>query len=120
LLFGRIGANQRLPVLGLPGNPVSAMVCAVLFLGPALERMQGLAGDAPATVPARLGGGLKENDAREDYLRARLSADLVATPFPKQDSGMISSLAQADALIVRRPHAPALLAGASVPVILLR
>ena len=117
LLFGRIGKNQRLPVLGLPGNPVSAMICAVLFLGPALARMQGLPGDAPATVPARLAGDLKENDGREDYMRARLAPDLTVTPFPKQDSGMVSSLAIANALIVRPPHAPAAKAGDLVPVI---
>ncbi|MGE4064818.1 MAG: gephyrin-like molybdotransferase Glp [Rhodospirillaceae bacterium] len=117
LLFGRIGANQKLPVLGLPGNPVSAMVCAVLFLGPALDRMQGLAGHAPATVTATLGADLKENDSREDYLRAVLSDDLVATPFPKQDSGMVSSLALANALIVRPPGAPAAKAGTLVPAI---
>ena len=119
LLFGRIGANQKLPVLGLPGNPVSAMVCAVLFLGPALDRMQGLPGDAPATIPARLTEPLKENDGREDYLRATLSPDFAVTPFPKQDSGMVSSLALADALIQRPPHAPAAPAGSLVPVILL-
>ena len=117
--FGRVGKDRKLPVMGLPGNPVSAMICAVLFLGPAIARMQGLPGDAPAMVPARLGGELKENDSREDYLRATLSADMVATPFPKQDSGMVSSLASADALIVRAPHAPALNAGAPVSVILL-
>ncbi len=114
LLFGRIGAGQKLPVLGLPGNPVSAMVCAVLFLGPAIARLQGLPGEAPATVPARLGADLKENDSREDYLRAVLTPDLVVTPFPKQDSGMISSMAQANALIVRPPHAPAAAAGTLV------
>ncbi len=117
LLFGRIGQNQKLPVLGLPGNPVSAMVCAVLFLGPALDRMQGLPGDAPATVTATLGAFLKENDGREDYLRATLSPDFVALPFPKQDSGMVSSLANANALIVRPPNAPAAAAGTLVPVI---
>ncbi len=120
LLFGRIGKNQKLPVMGLPGNPASAMVCAVLFLGPAIARMQGMAGDAPALIPARLGADLKENDSREDYLRAALSPDWVATPFPKQDSGMISSFARADCLIVRPPNAPAILAGASVPVVLLQ
>lgn len=119
LLFGRIGKNQRLPVLGLPGNPVSAMICAVLFLGPALARMQGLPGDAPATLPARLATDLKENDGREDYLRASLKSDLTVTPFPKQDSGMVSSLAIANALILRPPHAPAAKAGDLVPVIML-
>ncbi len=119
LLFGRIGKNQHLPVMGLPGKPVSAMICAVLFLGPALARLQGLPGDAPATLAARLGADLPPNDSREDYLRAVLSNDLVATPFPKQDSGMVSSLAKADALIVRPPNAPALSAGAPVAVIAL-
>ena len=117
LLFGRIGANQKLPVMGLPGNPVSAMVCAVLFLGPALARMQGLPGDAPATFTAHLGAEMKENDGREDYVRATLSPDLVATPFPKQDSGMLSSLARADALIIRPPNAPRAPAGTQVPII---
>jgi len=117
LLFGFVGRNQKLPVLGLPGNPVSAMICAVLFLGPALARLQGLPGDAPATRPARLGEALRANDVREDYIRATLSDDMVATPFPKQDSGMISSLAKADALIVRAPNAPAAEAGTLVPVL---
>lgn len=124
LLFGTVGKQKRLPVLGLPGNPVSAMVCAVLFLGPALARLQGLAGDAPATWPARAGAALKENDSREEYLRASLTSDpaqgLIATALPTQDSGMLSSLAQADALIVRPPRAPAAAAGAMVPVIPLR
>lgn len=117
LLFGRIGPNQRLPVMGLPGNPVSAMICAVLFLGPALARMQGLPGEAPATIPARLTTDLKENDGREDYLRASLAPDLTVTPFPKQDSGMVSSLAIANALLQRPAHAPAAKAGDLVQVI---
>ncbi|MHB1204204.1 MAG: molybdopterin molybdotransferase MoeA [Rhodospirillaceae bacterium] len=107
LLFGRVGS---LPVLGLPGNPVSAMICAILFLKPAIDRLMGLAGDAPRTVSAILGADMKANDGREDYVRARLTPSEagapVATPFPKQDSGMISALALADALLIRPPHAP--------------
>ncbi|MBM3515291.1 MAG: molybdopterin molybdotransferase MoeA, partial [Alphaproteobacteria bacterium] len=120
LMFGHLGAT---PFLGLPGNPVSAMVGAVLFLGPALDRLSGLSGAGPLTQTARLGSGLKANDKREDYLRASLTRShdgaLTATAFPKQDSAMIRALAEADGLIVRPPHAPEAKAGDAVPVILL-
>jgi molybdopterin molybdotransferase len=112
VMFGALGA---MPVLGLPGNPVSALVTATLFLKPAIEKMLGrsIALSAPAT--AKLGGAMKANDQRQDYLRATLSRDaegaLVATPFPKQDSAMLSLIAKADALIVRPPHAPEAKAG---------
>ncbi len=118
LLYGRL---KDLRVLGLPGNPVSASVCAVLFLGPAIARLQGLAGDAPAQSAARLGTALGPNDGRTDHLRATLSRDadgwLVATPFAKQDSGMVSALARADALVVRAPQAAAAAAGDVVSII---
>jgi len=118
LMFGRLGA---VPVLGLPGNPVSAMVGAILFLLPALGRMSGLSGDPPPATPARLGAPLRANDHRADFLRARLGRDsdggLVATAFERQDSAMLRVLAEADALILRAPHAPALEAGAMVEVI---
>ncbi|MDR3537234.1 MAG: molybdopterin molybdotransferase MoeA [Acetobacteraceae bacterium] len=118
LLFGRLGA---VPVLGLPGNPVSAMVCAVLFLGPALARLSGLPAAAPPITTAILGGAVRQNDRRADHLRATISiaedGRVVATPFTVQDSAMLRRLAQADALILRPPHAPALQSGAEVPVI---
>jgi molybdopterin molybdotransferase len=120
LLFGRL---KDTPFFGLPGNPVSAMVCAILFLGPALDKMLGLAGDAPLTQLAKLSVGLRANDKREDYLRATLErtarGELVATPYPKQDSGMISSLARADGLLIRPPFAPEASAGDAVDVIVL-
>ncbi len=120
LLFGRVG---KLPVLGLPGNPVSAMICAALFLKPAMERLMGLPGDAPRTVAAVLGTDMKANDGREDYVRASLNPDptgaLVATPFPRQDSGMISALARAGGLVIRPPHAPEAKAGERCCVLLL-
>jgi molybdopterin molybdotransferase len=109
-------------MLGLPGNPVSAFVCAVLFLAPAIERLLGLPGDAPRTVPARAGAALRANDQRADHLRASLVATesgLVATPFERQDSGMLSILTRADCLIVRAPHAPSVPAGAAIAVIML-
>jgi molybdopterin molybdotransferase len=117
LMFGMLG---EMPVLGLPGNPVSAFVCAILFLRPAIERMSGLPGAAPPLSQAVLGAAMKENDQREDYVRARLTAPGIVNPFPVQDSGMLRTLAQSDALIRRVPFAPALPAGAPVEVIWLR
>jgi molybdopterin molybdotransferase len=118
MMFGRMGA---LPVIGLPGNPVSAYVCALLFVLPAVTRLAGLPAGAPATAPAVLGAALRANDHRADHLRARLArgaaGEWVATPFERQDSSLQSLLAQSHALIVRAPHAPALEAGAMVEVI---
>ena len=112
LLSGRLGAMR---VLGLPGNPVSAYVCAVLFLLPLLRKLTGRADFAPALSAGVLGRDLKANDERQDYLRATLTrrADgaLVATPFPQQDSSMLVPLAAADCLVVRPPHAGAAAAG---------
>ncbi|MBV9784374.1 MAG: molybdopterin molybdotransferase MoeA [Acidisphaera sp.] len=118
LMHGRLG---RVSMLGLPGNPVSSLVCAILFLVPALARLSGRPGEAPPTVRAKLGAPLGANDVRADFLRATLTLDdageLVATPFPRQDSAMLRLLAQADALILRAPHALPAAAGAPVEVI---
>ena len=120
LIFGRLGG---VPVLGLPGNPVSAGVTAVIFLKAMIERMLGIPlADAPPPS-AILGADLDANDHRQDYLRARLSHDpdggLVATPFPRQDSAMLSRLAQAGCLIVRAPEAPPAKQGERVEILLL-
>ncbi|MBV8617117.1 MAG: molybdopterin molybdotransferase MoeA [Acetobacteraceae bacterium] len=118
LVFGRLGP---VPVLGLPGNPVSALVCAILFLSPALAALSGLPPGPPPSTAARLGAPVAANDARADHLRARLERDaegrVVATAFPVQDSAMLRRLVHADALILRAPHAPALPAGSEVAVI---
>jgi molybdopterin molybdotransferase len=117
LLFGRL---KGLPILGLPGNPVSAMVCAILFLRSAIERLTGLPGAAPPREHAALTHPLEANDRREDYLRGQVqivAGQLRVSPVPKQDSAMIAALAQADALIVRPPHAPATSAGDLVEII---
>jgi molybdopterin molybdotransferase len=118
LMFGRIGAT---PMLGLPGNPVSALICGLLFLVPALERLQGLPGEHPPTETALAAVDLAANDRRQDYLRARVERDSDgnwrATPFSRQDSSMMSALAAADALILRPPHAPAAAAGAPIRII---
>jgi molybdopterin molybdotransferase len=118
LIAGRVAG---VPVLGLPGNPVSALICAALFLLPCLDVLGGLPAAAPRTERAVLGAALAQNDGRADHLRAELAAGpgglLVATPFPRQDSGMLSLLARADGLILRAPHAAALPVGAEVEVI---
>lgn len=118
LMFGTM---EGMPVLGMPGNPVSALVCAALFLVPALDRLGGGTGAAPAPIRARAGAALKPNDMREDYIRALLAADdaggTVATPMPVQDSGMLRTLARADGLILRPPHAPAVRPGEEIAVI---
>ncbi len=118
LLFGRLGAT---PVLGLPGNPVSALVCAILFLLPALQRLSGLPAATLPLTPAVLGAAVKANDHRADHLRATLDTDaagrLIVTPFPQQDSAILRRLALADALIPRPPHATASAAGAEVNII---
>jgi molybdopterin molybdotransferase len=118
LLFGRLGPT---PVLGLPGNPVSALVCATLFALPALSRLAGLPANPPPVSQAFLGTDIKANDHRADHLRATIDIDgdgrVIVTPFPVQDSGMLRRLARADALILRAPKAPALKQGAEVGVI---
>jgi len=115
LIWGRLGET---PMLGLPGNPVSALVCAVVFLLPAIAVMAGLPAAPTPSAAAIAGADLAANDQREDYLRCVLSEDgAVATPFGRQDSSMLKTLARADGLLIRTPHAPALAAGAPVRVI---
>jgi molybdopterin molybdotransferase len=117
LIFGHVGA---MPVLGLPGNPVSAYVCATLFLAPALAVMAGLPAAAPVLEPARFKGSLPANDLREDYLRATLEwrgGGWVVAPFARQDSAMLSPLAKADALLRRPPFQAALVDGSDVEII---
>jgi molybdopterin molybdotransferase len=118
LIHGRLGG---VPMIGLPGNPVSSLVCAIVFLLPALRRLSGLPGDAAPTEPAVLGAALAANDRRHDHLRATLAVNadgvLVATAFPRQDSHLLRLMAGADALILREPFAPALPEGARVQII---
>ncbi|MDY0883045.1 gephyrin-like molybdotransferase Glp [Dongia soli] len=117
VMFGRLG---DLKVIGLPGNPTSALVTALLFVRPAIARMLGQE-DRIATEYAALGRDLPANDLRQDYLRASLTRDedgrLIATPFNLQDSSLISLLAKADALVLRPPHAPAAVTGSEVEII---
>jgi molybdopterin molybdotransferase len=118
MMHGRLGAMQ---VLGVPGNPVSSYVCAFLFLKPLVRCLAGRDDIHPSPEAARLGGDLPENDERADYLRATLTPDSdgpIATPLPIQDSSLMASLAKADCLVIREPHAPAAPAGS--PCIILK
>jgi molybdopterin molybdotransferase len=115
--------TDRAPVLGLPGNPASALVCAHLFAAPLLHMLHGA--DLSTTMHvARLTTTLPANGAREHYLRARLSINAEAqasvTPAESQDSSLLSVFQNADALIRLAPHAPAMEAGAVVDVLPLR
>jgi molybdopterin molybdotransferase len=121
LMHGRLDA---MTLLGLPGNPVSSVVCAILFLIPAIRALQGLRDPgADPTEPALLGADLGPNGDRQDYMRATLSfgeASPVATAHAVQDSSMLGVLARSDALLVRAPHAPAQKAGSPCRIIRLR
>jgi molybdopterin molybdotransferase len=116
-MYGRKGRQH---VMGLPGNPVSAMVCARLFLKPLIDAMLGL----PASddlVMARLGAPMKANDARQDYVRGTLSlaADgtRTAAPFARQDSSMQRTFRDSHCLIVRPPLAAEAAEGDLVPIL---
>jgi molybdopterin molybdotransferase len=116
--FGRIG--ERL-VLGLPGNPASATVCAMLFARPLIAKMCG-APSRPIFVTARLDGEIDAAGARESYLRAAAFGDadgaLIAAPFVDQDSSLLSPLAKGNALIRRLAGAPAARRGELVDCLL--
>ncbi|WP_297515421.1 gephyrin-like molybdotransferase Glp [uncultured Caulobacter sp.] len=119
--FGTLGDGRR--VLGLPGNPASALVCAELFLRPLLAALSG--GDPVVRLdPARVVGDLPATGPREHWMRASLAVDpegrTLARPFPDQDSSLVGVFARADALLRRRAGAPALADGAVVEVLRLR
>jgi molybdopterin molybdotransferase len=108
MMSGTLGTVR---MLGLPGNPVSAHVCAVLFLVPLIRALLGRSEIGHTLERARLGQELPQNDWREDYVRAHLAFDgdgnAVATPFERQDSSMLRVLADANCLIVRPAEDPA-------------
>jgi molybdopterin molybdotransferase len=118
MMHGRLGGMQ---VLGVPGNPVSAYVCAFLFLVPLLRRLCGRGDIERIPEPARLGCDLPANDERADYMRATLSTGPdgpIATPLPNQDSSLMAPLAKADCLLIREPNAPPAAAGS--PCVILK
>ncbi|QGZ33327.1 gephyrin-like molybdotransferase Glp [Stappia indica] len=118
LMAGRI---EGMRVLGLPGNPVSSLVCGVLFLRPLIDALLGRPPRRRDAELLPLAADIGGNDQREDYLRARIlrqddGTERVA-PFERQDSSMLATLTRADALVVRPPHAAPLPAGTPVPVL---
>ncbi len=116
-----VGRLKGTPMLGLPGNPVSSLVCGLLFLKPAIEALLGIDRATEPQATARLAVPLAANDRRQDYLRAQTRHDrdgkLEVVPFAHQDSSMLSLLAQADCLVIRPPLAPAAQPGDLVPIL---
>jgi molybdopterin molybdotransferase len=118
MLFGRLNGQR---ILGLPGNPVSAMVCARVFLVPLIERLLGKPPALTAPIKARLTQPMKANADRLHYMRATMERDaagaLYVTPQASQDSSLTRVLAVSNALIVAAINAPALPAGSEVEVL---
>ena len=118
LLYGRLG-HQR--VLGMPGNPVAALICGLVFLVPMLHRVLGLREDDRGPHEAVLGQALEANGPREHYMRAgstwRPGGERLVAPLAAQDSALMADFARADCLIVRPPDAPALAPGSRVTII---
>ncbi len=111
LMAGRL---RGVPMLGLPGNPVSSIVCGHLFLLPMLRAMLGHDDPAPQPRQAAVTVDLPANGPRSHYMRARLSSEGI-TPFARQDSALLSILTEADALLIRPAHDGPIPAGTTVP-----
>ena len=113
VIHGRLGP---MAILGLPGNPVAAVIAGLVFLVPLVRALSGDP-DAGCEVSeaAVLGTAMRANDSRQDYARAALHPNEtglpVATPFELQDSSLLRVLAQAQCLVIREPHAPPAQAG---------
>lgn len=125
LMFGQLEREGKAPllVLGLPGNPVSSLVCSYVFLAPLVAR---LAGKAATTyiASARLAQDMAANGNRRDYARAALTrnsdGELLAMPLPVQDSSMLTVITRADALLIREPFAEAAKAGDRCQILMIR
>ena len=114
LMAGRLGDAV---LLGLPGNPVSSMVCGHVFLLPMIRAMLGL-GRAPAPrSQTPLAVDLPENGPREHYMRARLDQTGQVKPFDRQDSALLTVLSEADVLMVRPAGQGSLKAGTLVDIL---
>lgn len=123
LMYGRTSVNGKtVHVIGLPGNPVSSLVCSLVFLRPLVARLAGI--DFAADIrPAKLGTALPANDHRRDYIRATIESTpngtLIAKPFPVQDSSMLSALVGSKALLIREENAPAAAIGDDCRILML-
>ena len=118
MLYGRIDKTR---VLGLPGNPVSCLVAARVFLVPLLYRLSGRSDPPAGETTAVLAHDVEGNGPRQHYMRAKLDSGTDGLPrvsvLPSQDSSHLNQLAAADALLVRAPHAPLARAGETVRVL---
>ena len=115
LIFGK---RNKQHILGLPGNPASAFVCAILYLRPLIDKLMGRPAPLPTGVLLPVAADLRKNGPRQDYMRARLignPGERHVDPAASQDSGQLSVLAQSDGLIIRAPNAEAVEAGSLVP-----
>lgn len=123
LMYGhKTVSGKTVHVIGLPGNPVSSLVCSLVFLRPLITKLSGRHLTADFR-PARLGKPMNANDHRRDYVRATVkrAADgtLTATPYPLQDSSMLSALVASDALLIREENAPAAATGDACTIMML-
>jgi molybdopterin molybdotransferase len=119
-MHGRLGSQR---MVGLPGNPVSALICARVFIVPLVRALLGLPRQEEAMLHLPLATPVEENGPRQHYMRATLETHANGGKqvrlVSSQDSSLLSKLASADVLVVRPPHAPALPAGGEVDVLLL-
>lgn len=114
------GMLNDVPLIGLPGNPVSSMVCGHIFIRPTINLMLGLGGQALSRELAQLGENLAANGPREHYMRAKIGIEysrLTAHPFDRQDSALLSVLSRSNGFVVRPPNDPAKKVGDLVEVI---
>lgn len=118
LMYGRLGQRH---VLGLPGNPVSSMICSRIFLVPLIHALLGLDATSETPTNAIAGSAMAGNGPREHYMRATLKhgpdGTVIATPVRSQDSSLLTPLAEADALIVRPPGDAAIDEGGSIDIL---
>lgn len=118
LMFGRLGRSR---ILGLPGNPVSSLICSRLFLLPLIRALLGQPAEAESPAQARLSVPLEANGPRQHYMRAvsRPGPDgfALVAPVRSQDSSLLAPLAESDCLLVRAPRAAAAPAGSIVSIL---
>ena len=113
LMAGKLG---NAAMIGLPGNPVSAMVCGHVFLRPVIAKMIGEQATPVSRRTASLTSSLAANGSREHYMRGRVEKDRL-TVFPRQDSALLTVLSDANCLAVRPPHDPARTVGERLDII---
>lgn len=117
LTFAQLGRTR---VIGVPGNPVSTLICARVFLQPLVAALLGSRDETSAGAVMPLAAPLPTNAERAHYMRAETSRENgrpAVRALPDQDSSLMAALARADCLIVREPHAPAAQAGDPVTVL---